>query len=209
MSDLIIYNVEQGSPEWYEARRKHHCPTASDFGSIITAARGDYATGRVDLIYKLIDGEVRPDDQEDGWSGNKHTERGKELEPEALSWYENFLASEPCTRVGFAYNPDLDAGASADLLVGKKGGVEAKAPDGKTHIKYLLGGVVPDEYKAQVHGNMAVYRRPWWDFVSYCPGYRPLVVRTVRNEYTEKLELYLKKFAAERRELMAKVIAED
>lgn len=209
MKPLIVYTCDQGTPEWFEARAKHNCPTASDFGSIITAARGEYAAGRIELICKLIDAEVRPDDQEEGWSGNKHTERGKEIEPEALSWYENFIATDACSRVGFIYNPDLDAGASPDLLVGLKGGVEAKAPDGKTHIKYLLEGKVPDEYKAQVHGNLAVSRRAWWDFISYCPGYRPLVVRTVRNEYTEKLELILQKFSAEKRELMAKVIAEN
>lgn len=206
MKALVIHDFEQGSPEWYEARRG--VATASDFGSIITPKTGEYSAGRHELMFSLIDQVVRPEVDE-SFGGNRYTERGKELEPEAFRYYEAFYATAPMSKVGFIYNPELDAGCSPDGAVGDKGGIEIKCPDGKTHIRYLVNGTLPDEYKAQVHGNIAVSRRAWWDFVSYCPGYRPLVVRVVRNEYTAKLELLLKKFSQERLELMAKITAED
>lgn len=208
MKALIEYPFEQRSPEWYET--KLGIPSGTSFDSIITPAKGEYASekARKTLIARLIDELVRPDDQQ-GFEGNKHTERGNELEPQARAWYERFYATKPCRQVGFIFNPDLGAGISPDLLVGEDGGAEIKCPDGKTHVLYLMNGVVPDEYKAQVHGSIVVSRRKWWDFVSYCEGYPPLVVRTVRNEYTGALESYLVRFNAELEVWKEKIIRKE
>lgn len=208
MRPLIYIDCEQGSDEWFAARRG--IVTGSKADQLITPARGDLSSEltRRKLIAELIDEVVRPD-ADPSWQGNRHTERGKELEPRALSYYEQFLAKHPVRRTGFIYNPDLGSGISPDLLVGDEGGVEVKCPDGKTHVLWVMGGVLPDEYKPQVHCCLAVGRRKWWDFLSYCEGYEPFVVRTVRNEYTAKLEVYLVKFNAELQQWKAKLIPQE
>jgi len=193
VSDVIqVFDCEQRSEEWYALRRG--IPTASDFDSIISPVKGDAVKGkaRIGLIARLVDEIVRPDADE-GFSGNRHTERGIELEPDAVAWYE-MMHDVSTEAVGFVLNSKLRAGCSPDRFVGKKGGLEIKCPDGKTHVGYIMGGVLPDEYKPQVHASLAISGRAWWDFLSWCPGYKPFLVRTVRNEYTEKLELALKEF---------------
>jgi hypothetical protein len=202
--DIELFDFEQGTPEWHEVRLGLVTGTCCD--SLITPVKGEIVKGkaRTTLIATLIDEIVRPE-AERGFEGNKHTERGKELEPDALAWYCNINRVEG-RRVGFILNRTIGLGVSPDLLIGEKGGVEAKAPDGKTHVQYLMGGVLPDEYKTQVHACLAATQRAWWDFISWCPGYEPFVVRTVRNQYTELLEIALKDFHKDFAGWKAKII---
>lgn len=66
-------------------------------------------------------------------------------------------------------------------------GVEIKCPIPETHMKWLLAGGLPEEHKCQVHGSMAVTGLSRWDFVSYCPGLPPLIVRVERDEFTDSI----------------------
>lgn len=202
--EIEEFDFEQGSDEWIAARLGVVTGTCCD--SLITPVKGEIVKGkaRTTLIATLIDEIVRPD-AERGFEGNRHTERGKELEPDALAWYQmaNGVVGR---RVGFILNHTIGLGVSPDLLIGEKGGVEAKAPDGKTHVQYLMGGVLPDEYKTQVHACLVATQRGWWDFISWCPGYEPFVVRTVRNLYTEQLELALADFHKDFASWKAKLI---
>lgn len=202
-----IFDLEQGSPEWFAIRLG--LPTGTDFASIISPVKGDPVKGaaRQTLIATLIDEIVRPD-AERAFQGNRHTERGKELEPDAIGWYE-MLHEIETTKAGFVRNNVLRAGVSPDRLVGKKGGLEVKCPDGKTHVIYTMDGVLPAEYKPQVHACLAVTGRAWWDFLSWCPGYKPFLVRTVRNEYTDKLELALKEFYVDFDHWKSKLIEQE
>ena len=50
-----------------------------------------------------------------------------------------------------------------------------------------MDGGLPDEYKAQVHGGLVVCERQWCDFVSYCPGIKPLVIRVERDDFTDQV----------------------
>jgi hypothetical protein len=47
--------------------------------------------------------------------------------------------------------------------------------------------VLPSEYRAQCHGHLIVTGAAWVDFLSYCPGLPPLLVRVVPNEFTDAL----------------------
>jgi hypothetical protein len=74
------------------------------------------------------------------------------------------------------------------------GAVEAKCPKAQTHVKWLMKGGLPDEHKPQCHGALVVGDLEWVDFISYCAGYRALIVRVVRDDYTAKVEKALQQF---------------
>lgn len=190
---MRILDCEQRSPEWYAARRG--VPTASEFGNIITPKKGEYATAADTYINCLIDELVRPD-AASAFSGNRHTLRGEMLEPEARELYAFDRDVIPVT-VGFILSDDGTMGCSPDSLVTEDGGLEVKCPDGPTHVKWVRGKTIPDEHKPQVHGCLIITGRQWWDFMSYCPGYDPFIVRVVRDDYTAKLEAHLGRFLKE------------
>lgn len=197
---MIILGHEQQSPEWFSARLA--LPTASEFGKIITPAKGDLSASASGYIDELIDEIVRPDASR-GFDGNRHTDRGNALEPDARAWYA-LQADEEVNQVGLILSDDRRAGCSPDSLVGPiaapLGGLEIKAPDGPTHVGYLRRGALPDKYKPQVHGSLVITGLPWWDFLSFCPGYRKLLVRVYPDDYTAKvreaLGEFLKRYAA-------------
>lgn len=199
---MRIIECQQGTPEWYAARLG--IPTASEFDSIITPKKGDLAAAHEGYIDQLIDESVRVD-AERAFKGNQHTERGKELEPEARDLYA-FLRDVSPQVVGFILNDSEDAGFSPDSLIDDDGGLEIKCPDGPTHVGYLRAGNIPDKYKPQVHGSILLSKRKWWDFMSYCPGHKPLIVRVVPDAFTEKLAMHLnffvKKLAIEKQKLL-------
>lgn len=190
---MRIIDCQQRTPEWFAARRG--VPTASEFGRIVTDKRGDYAAGADSYINELIDELIRPE-ADRGFGGNRHTQRGNELEPEARDEYA-FDHDVVPREVGFILSDDGLLGCSPDSLIDPDGGLEIKCPDGPTHLRWLRAGVLPDEHRAQVHGSLIVTGRAWWDFVSYCPGYPKLEVRVVPNAYTEKLRGHLQRFLAE------------
>lgn len=190
---MRIFNCEQRSPDWYAARLG--IPTASEFSRIITPKKGEYAAGAETYICELIDEAVRPD-AERGFGGNRHTARGVALEPDARDYYGLQFDVVP-REVGFITNDTGTLGASPDSLIDPDGGLEIKCPDGPTHVAWLRAGVVPDEHKAQVHGSLIISGRAWWDFLSWCPPYRPLLVRVVRDNYTAKVDTCLQRFLSE------------
>lgn len=105
-------------------------------------------------------------------------EQGSILEGEALPWYE-FSTGEKIQRVGFCVTEDGRVGCSPDGLIGENGGVEIKCPSPHVHLGYLLGGVIPKEYIAQVQGALLVTQRKWWKFISYNRNFPPLLLTIV------------------------------
>jgi len=194
---MRIIHCEQGTPEWLAARLG--VPTASEFGDIITPKTGKLSASADGYIDRLIDELVRPN-AERGFSGNRHTERGHLYEPDARELYAFENEDARIRTVGFVLRDDGRAGCSPDALVNDDGGLEIKSPDGPTHIGYLRAGTLPDKYKPQVHGSLVITGRAWWDFMSYCPGYKPLIVRVVPDDYTKQvadcLAQFLERFEA-------------
>jgi hypothetical protein len=203
---MRIIDVEQGSPEWRALRLG--IPTATDFDSMITAVKGDLSAGADGCINKLIDELVRPELQEESFTGNRHTEHGKEWEPKARAWYA-FTTGNEVRQVGFVLRDDGKAGCSPDSLVGESGGLEIKCPDGPTHVSYLRKRTLPDKYKQQVHGSMVITGRRWWDFLSYCPGYRPFLIRVHWDEYTDKVAAAIESFIAKLETAKAEIITNE
>lgn len=193
---MIIITREQRTSEWYAARRG--LPTASEFGSIITPKKMGYAAAADTYIDSLIDALIRPEASgEESWAGNRHTRRGELLEPEAAGTYA-FDCDVRLTTVGLVLSDCRRFGCSPDALIGADGMLEAKAPDGPTFVRWTRENRrtsdVPLEHKAQVHGSLIVTGRSWCDFLAYCPGYDPFVVRVTPNGFTDRLRKHLDTF---------------
>ena len=97
-------------------------------------------------------------------------------------------------------------GASPDGLVGEIGGLEIKCPTMAVHVDYLLRGELPTTYLQQVQGSLLVSDRQWWDFVSYYPGLKPLIIRVERDEeFLKKLKSELQIFCEKLEEVYQKI----
>jgi len=114
-------------------------------------------------------------------------ERGTRLEEVARIDFEMRTGID-VDEVGFVTNDSFGEhiGCSPDGLVdGGKGGLEIKCPLPATHFKYHREGVLPKEYRAQVHGCMAVCDSEYWHFTSFCPNLKDFlygsIVMTILN----------------------------
>jgi hypothetical protein len=107
-------------------------------------------------------------------------EQGSILETEAIPFYE-FAFGVEVKRAGFITDDAMQYGCSPDGLIGEDSGIEIKAPSAPVHLKYLLDGVLPEEYGPQVQGCMFVTGRPRWTFMSYCRKLPPLIVQVERD----------------------------
>ena len=96
---------------------------------------------------------------------------GIKLEPLAVDWFEQ-QTGKSVTPVGFAKSKLGPVGCSPDgLLMMENAGLEIKCPMPATHIGYLEEGVLPADYVAQVHFNMAVTGADKWYFLSFIGDY--------------------------------------
>ena len=174
---LTIYDaLEQGTPEWLEARAG--IVTASTIGQLITAktvkpAMNDRSRGLCQtLIAERITGHVEP------VSPNRMMVRGTLLEPEARRIYAA-QTGQDVDEVGFA-RLDTDTytlGSSPDGLVSDDGGIEIKSPSAKVHVATVLSGAIPDYNRAQVQAFLHATGREWCDFISYYPGEPLCIIR--------------------------------
>lgn len=195
----VFTNVAQGSEQWFAMRRGR--PTASQFKNIITAVTGKLSEGRHAYMCRLVAESFCPEWQ--SFIGNFATDRGNELEPEAR---DAFTAATGLAvqQVGFCTQDNEIVGCSPDSLIVAAGnyvaGLEIKCPFPETHVGYVSKGGLPDEYKQQVHGSMAVTGLNQWHFWSYFPGMNPHHVVVTRDDYTEKVaeavETFLHEYAA-------------
>jgi hypothetical protein len=179
-------DAPQRSDAWFAARRG--LPTCSRFDKIITAAKALPSASQDTLINELIAESVLPPEQ--GMIRGPITadmEQGIILEAEARCRYEMEYATAPVSEVGFIISDCGRFGGSPDALVGDVGGVEIKCPNPVTHVGYVRAGTLPNDYKAQVHGYMAVTGRDWWDFFSYSRRFPVFHMRVTRDGFTAKL----------------------
>lgn len=189
---MVIFEFPQYSAEWWAARAG--VPTASNADRILTAA-GKPSSSQSAYMAELIDELVRPRDErpadEQSFSGNRHTERGNELEPKARAWH-SLVTGHEIKEVGMIFRDDGLVACSPDGVIvdvdgNPIGGGEYKAPEGKKHVLWMIENKLPDEHKQQVHFSLAASKLPFWDFVSMCPGYKAFKVRVTPDEYTAKM----------------------
>lgn len=156
--------IVQGDAEWFAIRCG--CVTASRVAEALSfLKKGGSSAEREKYKWELLTETVTGKPVEHYVS--PYMDEGRENEPLARTGYE--LARDvEVEQIGYAHHPRINrTGASPDGLVGNDGLVEIKCPKTDTHLKYLLGGVVPEEYIPQMMWQMACTGRKWCDFVSY------------------------------------------
>lgn len=188
---MIILEMEQGSPEWHEARCS--IPTASMMSSIITST-GKPSTSAMTYMYQLL-ANWKAGKPVEAWEGNKFTEIGHEREPESRMLYE-LLTGMTVDEVGFCFKDEKRmVGCSPDGLVGDAGLVEFKNPKGSTFMKYVFEDRVPTEYKVQVQAQMWITDREWCDFMFQHPDLGHKIIRAERDEaFITKMSGMVSKF---------------
>lgn len=190
---LEVFDCEQGTPEWFDARAR--TVTASEFATVMAKGRGggESVTRRKYLL--TLAGEILTGEIADKWEGNRHTERGHLLEPEARDAYALISGVEPI-KVGFLRRGQV--GASPDSLIGTDGLLEIKTKLPHLQLECLEADRLPPEHVAQVQGQLWVSGRDWCDFVSYWPGLPIFIKRAHRDEaYIAALSVAVDEFLAE------------
>lgn len=172
---MKILDCVQMSPEWFKARLG--LPTASNFDQIITT-KCEPSKQALKYMYKLA-GERVSGTCEESYT-NAAMQRGIDLEPEAIAFYE-IVNDCKVEKVGFFFE-EGKFGCSPDGLVGDDGMIQIKCPSMAVHVGYLLDNKVPTDYFQQVQGELYVTGRKWSDFISYYPALKPLIVRVERDE---------------------------
>ncbi len=190
---MLQHECEQGSFEWLQARSG--IPTASEFDKIITPT-GKESTQAEAYAERLL-AEYILGHPVETFGGNAWTDRGKELEPDAVKFYE--LNKDVDTKaIGFCTNDEKTMGASPDRLVGEDGLLEIKCPAPQTHVHYLLTEKVDKGYYPQIQGQLLVTGRKWVDWLSYHPEMPPVIIRVERDEeYLATMKALLAKFTEE------------
>ncbi len=174
----IIRDIEQGSEQWKQIRLG--IVTCSELECLLVNGKGEYGFGAGAYSYMdTLVGERITGEAADPFSGNRHTERGHELEAVARGLYESReeVATE---QVAIILNHGI--GYSPDSLVGHEGLTEIKTKLPKFQVGVILAGEIPKEHVAQCQGGLWVSDREWIDFVSYWPGMPLFVKRAYRDE---------------------------
>ena len=182
--DCEIIACEQRSDEWHEARRG--LLTASKFGAWLlkqtTAKERNAWEAAISRCVARAAGAWEKPIFED-----EAMKRGTKLEPEAVASFET-ATGLTVRQVGFCRSKSGLFGCSPDGLIDSTGeGLEVKVLEGPTHVRYRRAGELPEVYRFQVHGSMAVTGAKAWWFQSYNPGLVSLRVRVERDETTEAL----------------------
>ena len=190
--------TEQRTEEWFTQRLGK--VTASRVGDVIAKTKTGPSASRDNYATQLV--LERLTNKQGEFFTNAAMQWGTETEPMARQAYE-LKRGVFVDEVGFIDHPTIDmSGASPDGLVDKKGLVEIKCPESKTHMEYLMSGKPPAKYIPQMMWQMACTGREWCDFVSFDPRFpENLQILVVKVEYdptyVKMLELEITQFLDE------------
>ena len=190
--------IEQRTDEWFAQRLGK--VTASRVGDVIAKTKTGPSASRDNYATQLV--LERLTNKQGEFFTNAAMQWGTETEPMARQAYE-LKRGVFVDEVGFIDHPTIDmSGASPDGLVDKKGLVEIKCPESKTHMEYLMSGKPPAKYIPQMMWQMACTGREWCDFVSFDPRFpENLQILVVKVEYdptyVKMLELEITQFLDE------------
>lgn len=189
--DCNLIDVDQRTPEWFTARRGRL--TASNFGAWLTKQdKTSQKARRTAAAQVLADLAGFPDPPV---FENADIKRGIEWEPQAIQEFSRLtgLIVDP---IGFAQSKHGLFGASPDGLILSTGeGLEIKCPRASKLIEYHQAGELPDSYRDQVHGTMAVLGCKSYHFFAYHEGLPSFHIRVERSTYTDEMLEGLKSFS--------------
>lgn len=161
----IHNNIEQLSEEWWELRQKRM--TASHAQAI--AASGAGLKTYVEKIMQEYFSKGEPER-----FGNRHTDRGNELEDQAGMVY-SFEKNINVKKVGFVTYNDF-VGCSPDLFAGEDGLCEIKCLADKGHFNLILGGKPESKYVWQAQCQMLICEKKWNDLTFYNPNFEKYLI---------------------------------
>lgn len=175
---IIHREFEQGSCDWLNFRAG--LVTASEFKNIVTPK---FKLREGEMLHSYLASKLA-----EKWTGEPAMsggtfamDQGSLLEDKAIPWLAMELG-KPIERVGLITSDCGRYACSPDGILPGEIGVESKCCEAKNHVKHLLGGVVPDEYLAQI--NFSLYVTGWkeWKFLAYRKRFPNLVLTVERDE---------------------------
>jgi len=186
---MKIHNFEQYSDDWWAVRLGK--PSASAISRVITSA-GKKSTSINDYAIELAN-DIYVGNQTTNFTGNEHTDRGTELEPDARLSFQ-IETGFSVTEIGIV--TDWDMCASPDGIIDIGGTLEIKCLSAKNHTKALMyinkNNKCPTAYFAQIQMQMMLLN---YDF-GYLYLYHPdLPCKSLKikkdNEFCENLKKYI------------------
>ena len=183
--------MAQRSDEWFARRCGKFTGSRFEDVMAVSKSNGKPLKARNDLIWSIVAERIQGYQPQGPKSYS--LDWGIANETFAREAYE-LRTGNMVHDIDFIDHPVLDyAGASPDGLVYEDGMVEIKCPKSpEVHLQRWIDGV-PEEYKAQIQGQLWVTGRKWCDFISYdadtAPEFQLLIIRVLPDaEYIEKLE---------------------
>lgn len=167
---MSFLKVKQHTPEWLDLR-KGRCTASMVKDALSRLKKGEKKGGRTeasqDYMIDLVTERLT------GFAVEHYVsaamEWGIETEKYARAAYEVVTESD-VELCGLALHDRIENfGASPDGLIGEDGLLEIKCPTTKVHLKYMLAGVVPEDYLPQVLAQLSCTGRKYVDFVSFDP----------------------------------------
>ena len=156
--DIATARLEQGSPEWIEAR----AALVTGTGCSSLEAINPYASAQV-WLRNAVRGLAKADSEIVVNDAMRH---GTATEPEAIQWYESQTGTS-VRAVGLVKHPQYPfLAASPDGLVGFEGGIEIKCPY-FAKKPYSVWDAGKAHYLHQCRLVMEVCDLKWIDFVCY------------------------------------------
>lgn len=168
--------IDQGAEAWKRLRMGYFTGTTAE--TLLPLARGGYSKEREASIFRVAS-EVLTGKPAPGIRATGDMLTGVEREPYARMAYEA-RTDRVVQEVAFIKHDWMRVGCSPDgLMPAEKRGVEFKSPRASTHLKYLLAGCCPPEYRTQVQLCLWLTGYQAWDLCSYSP------------EFPEDLQLFI------------------
>lgn len=181
--------IEQRTTEWFKQRNGKI--TSSELYKIMVEERGGKDTigegAKTYLLTKVAEsfgGKSAP-------AVGQALDWGNDLEPVAISHYENITQSKVDAAPFIEYNEYY--GGSPDGIINSEGIIEVKCPF--SSVNHFKHGMIETEddfksvatnYYYQCLSNMLVSGAAWCDFISYDPrvedDYKMFIFRLYRNE---------------------------
>ena len=189
---IIVDDIIQGSDQWHDA--KCGVPSSSNFSRIVKkdgSPSGSQDGYIWELAEEIITGEKLNTFQ------SRAMQTGTAREPDARKLY-SFIKDVEVKEVGVCYRDEEKSELCSPDGLMEKGGVEIKSPLLKTHDMYLYKNELPAEYHRQVHGSLWVTGLEYWDFMSYFPNVKPLIIRVYpdvgfMNKLAEEMQAFNEK----------------
>ena len=205
---MNLLDLEQGGPEWRQARAGSL--GASAIHDVVAKTKSGWAASRANrmatLVIEHLTGFPVATFQTAAMA------EGVEREPMARSMYE-FMTNVTVEQIGMSVHPTIGGThASPDGLVGADGLLEIKCPQPAQHLATLLGEAIPSKYMLQMYWQMRCCDRLWCDFVSFNPDFPPsmqIFIKRVKrdDDLIRELETEVTAFLNELRETVDRLRA--